>query len=35
MSRVRGLVRRSLLKAKGHPRFDALMNRTFQIWYDM
>lgn len=35
MSKVRSIVRRSLLKAKGHPRFDPMANRMFEIWYDM
>lgn len=35
MSRIRSLVRKSLLKAKGRPSFDLLVNRMFEIWYDM
>ena len=35
MSRVRSLFRRSLLKARGNQRIDPLMNRMFEIWYDM
>ena len=35
MRKVRSLSRRLLLKAKGNNRIDPLVNRLFEVWYDM
>ncbi len=35
MSRVRSFLRRSVLQARGNNRIDPLVNRLFEIWYDM
>jgi predicted O-methyltransferase YrrM len=35
MRKVRSLVRKLLLKARGNSRIDPLVSRLFEVWYDM